>query len=232
MAETPYRALIKELPETERPRERLAFYGESALSTAELLAIALRSGSPQENALALAHHLLTAFNGLAGLARASVREMCAIPGIGPAKAAQVKAALELGRRLLLSGEDARPQITSPADAAQLLSAALGNEPQEQLCVVLLDSKNRVQRMPVVYRGNVNSSLIRVGEVFREAIKDNAASIIVAHNHPSGDPTPSPEDVQVTQALVRAGQLLNIPVLDHLIIGRQRYISLKERGLGF
>ncbi len=232
MAETSYHALIKELPETERPRERLAFYGEGALSTAELLAIALRSGSPQENALALAHHLLTAFNGLGGLARASVRELCAIPGIGPAKAAQVKAALELGRRLLLSGEDARPQITSPADAAQLLSAALSTEPQEQLVVLLLDSKNRVQRMPIIYRGNVNASFIRVAEVFREAIKDNAVSIIVAHNHPSGDPTPSPEDVQVTQALVRAGQLLHIPVLDHLIIGRQRYVSLKERGLGF
>jgi len=232
MADVEYHTLIKEMPESERPRERLELYGESALSNAELIAIALRTGSKTENAVGLAFRLLTAFQGLAGLAQASVRELCEVPGVGPAKAAQLKAALELGRRLILSSGDSRPQITCPADAANLFSAAMSTEPQEQLRVMLLDSKHRVQRMQVVYVGNVNSSMIRVAEVFRQAVKDNAVAIVVAHNHPSGDPTPSPEDVQVTEQMARAGQVLDIELLDHLIIGKQRYVSLKERGLGF
>lgn len=232
MANIPYHALIKEMPKNERPRERLALYGESALSNAELLAIALRTGSQKENAISLAQRLLAAFDGLSGLARASVQELCRVPGVKEAKAAQIKAALELGRRLILSVEDGRPQIRCPEDAATLLRASLCTEVQEQLRVMLLDSKHRVQRVHVVYVGNVNSAMIRVAEVFREAIKDNATAIIVAHNHPSGDPTPSPEDIQVTEQIVRVGRMLDVEVLDHLIIGRQQHISLKERGLGF
>ncbi len=232
MGDVEYHTLIKEMPKSERPRERLELYGEAALSNAELIAIALRTGSRTENALGLAQRLLTAFQGLGGLAQASVRELCEVSGIGPAKAAQLKAALELGRRLILSSGDSRPQITCPGDAANLFLAAMSTEAQEQLRVMLLDSRHRVQRMSVVYVGNVNTSMIRVAEVFRQAVKDNSAAIVVAHNHPSGDPTPSPEDVRVTEQMVRAGKMLDIEVLDHLIIGKQRYVSLKERGLGF
>jgi DNA repair protein RadC len=232
MADAPYHAVIKELPENERPRERLALYGESALSNAELIAIALRVGSRQENAVALAQRLLAAFDGLGGLARANISELCQVPGIKEAKAAQVKAALELGRRLILSSEDGRPQIRRPDDAANLFIAAMCTELQEQMRVMALDTKHRVLRTHLVYVGNVNTAVIRTAEVFREAIKENAVAIIVAHNHPSGDPTPSPEDVQITEEIVRAGNLLGIQVLDHLIIGRQQYLSLKERGLGF
>lgn len=227
-----YHPVIKEMPENERPRERLAIYGEGALSNAELIAIALRTGSRKENAIVLAQKLLAHFNGLGGLAKASVQELCGVSGIGLGKAAQVKAALELGRRAILYSDDSRPQIKSPEDAANLLMAAMSHEPQEQLCVLLLDTKHYVQRMIKLYIGNVNASMIRPAEVFRDAVKDNVPNVIIAHNHPSGDPTPSPEDVRVTEQIVRAGKLLDIEVLDHLIIGRQRYISLKERRLGF
>jgi DNA repair protein RadC len=155
-----------------------------------------------------------------------------VKGISTAKTAQLKAALELGRRLLISSPDARPQITSPADAANLLMLEMGSLEQENLRTILLDTKNRVLDTRNVYQGNVNSSIIRVAEIFREAVRANATAMIVAHNHPSGDPTPSPEDVQVTRSIVEGGRLLGIEVLDHLVIGRQRYVSLRERGLGF
>lgn len=231
MADAEYRIVIKELPEGERPRERLGLYGESALSNADLLAIALRTGSKRENALGLAQRLLVTFQGLVGLARASVQELCVVPGIGPAKAAQVKAAIELGRRLSLAGDDGRLQISSPDDAAAVFMDQMASEMQEQLRVMLLDTKHRVMRTSVVYMGNVNSSVVRAGEVFREAVKDNATAIIVAHNHPSGDPTPSIEDVEVTGALAQAGRLLDIKLLDHLIVARRGHVSLKARNPG-
>ena len=158
--------------------------------------------------------------------------MTQVKGISTAKTAQLKAALEVGRRLLLSSPDARPQITSPMDAANLLMLQMGCLEQENLRTILLDTKNRVLDSPTVYVGNVNSSIIRVSEIFREAIRANATALIVAHNHPSGDPTPSPEDVQVTRSIVEAGNLLGIEVLDHLVIGHQNFVSLRERGLGF
>lgn len=229
---TKYHFTIPEIPLGERPRERLQYYGATALSNAELLAILLRIGTPGENALALSTRLLTEFGGLAGLAKASFGELAHIKGIGTAKTAQLKAALELGRRLILTSPDSRPQITSPSDAANLLMLEMGGLEQEHLRTLLLDTKNRVLASPTVYIGNVNSSIVRISEVFREAIRENATALIVAHNHPSGDPTPSPEDVHVTRAIVEAGLLLGIEVLDHLVIGHQRFVSLKERGLGF
>jgi DNA repair protein RadC len=210
----------------------LQYHGANALSNAELLAILLRVGTPGENAVALGTRLLIEFGGLAGVANASFTDLNKIKGISTAKTAQLKAALELGRRLLLTSPDSRPQITSPQDAASLLMLEMGRLEQENLRVLLLDTKNRVLASPTVYIGNVNSSIVRVSEIFRNAVRENATALIVAHNHPSGDPTPSPEDVQVTRMMVEGGRLLGIDVLDHLVIGHQRYISLKELGLGF
>jgi len=227
-----YHLTIHDMPAGERPRERLQHYGPEALSTAELMAILSRTGSRGENVLDLATRLLSEFGGLGGLARATFSELSAVKGVGPAKAAQLKAGLEIGRRLLIAAPHERPQITSPADAANLLMLEMGHLEQEHLRVLLLDTKNCVLASRNVYKGNVNTSVIRIAELFRVAIRHNSTAMIIAHNHPSGDPTPSPEDVRVTRQIVEAGDLLDIEVLDHLIIGQGRYVSLKERGLGF
>jgi len=227
-----YHPTIKDLPAGERPRERLEHYGESALSTAELIAILLRSGVAGESVLHMAERLLARYGGLTGLAQAGFAELQQVKGVGPAKVTQLKAALELGRRLVVTSPQSRPQIKSPADAANLLMLEMGLLEQEHLRVLLLDTRNRVLAIHTVYVGNLNSSVVRVGEIFREAIKANSAALIVAHNHPSGDPTPSSQDVAVTEQIVEAGRLLNIDVLDHLVICQQRFVSLKERGLGF
>ena len=228
----PYRATMRDLPADERPRERLARYGSAALSTSELVAILLRTGGRGENVLQMAQNLLAAYGGLAGLARVNFRDLSAIKGIGTAKAAQLQAGLEIGRRLVIAAPGERPQITSPADAAALLMVEMTHLEQEHLRLLLLDTKNRVLASPTIYKGNVNTTVVRVAELFREAIRHNSTGLIVAHNHPSGDPTPSPEDVQMTRQIVQAGQLLGIEVLDHVIIGDNRFVSLKERGLGF
>lgn len=232
LPEMPPAYTIKELPADLRPRERLLYAGPGSLNHAELLAIILRTGRQGENVIRLAERLLATFGGLGGLARATTEELCQVPGLGQAKVAQVKAALELGRRLLLEAPGERPKITAPEDAAGLVMAEMGLLAQEELRVMLLDTRNRVQRIVTLYRGNVNTTVVRVGEVFRPAVRDNAPSIILVHNHPSGDPTPSPEDVRITSKVVEAGRLLNIQVLDHLVIGRNRFVSLRERGLGF
>jgi DNA repair protein RadC len=224
--------MIKDLPAQERPRERLARVGEGALSTAELVAIILRVGVGGESALAMARRLLSTYDGLPGLARASFAELHAERGLGNAKTAQLKAALELGRRLLLATPEDRIVVRSPSDVAQLLMAEMAHLEQEHFQVLYLDTRNRLLGSETVYIGSLNASHIRVAEVFRDAIKRNCAAIIVAHNHPSGDPSPSPEDVEVTRQLIAAGNLLNIELLDHLIIGQQRFVSLRERGLGF
>ena len=223
---------IKEMPQDLRPRERLEYVGAGALSVAELLAIVLRTGGQGENVIRQSERLLTEFNGLPGLARASFEELTRAHGVGKAKVTQIKAALELGRRLLLAAPQERDKIQSPTDVANLLMLEMGMLEREQVRVVLLDTKNHVQRTPVVYSGSLNAAVIRVGEIFTEAVRANSASLIVVHNHPSGDPTPSPEDVQVTKQIVAAGKLLQIDVLDHLIITRDKYVSLKERRLGF
>ena len=227
-----YRPTIKDLPLDERPRERLARAGESALSTTELLAIILRTGVGGESVLDMATRLISRYGGLPGLARASLAELQAEKGLGPAKTAQLKAALELGRRMLLAAPDERFVVRSPADVAQLMIAEMAHLEQEHFRALYLDTRNRLLGVETVYVGSLNASHIRVSEVFREAVKRNCAAIIVVHNHPSGDPTPSPEDVEVTRRLVAAGSLLDIEVLDHLIVGQQRFVSLRERGLGF
>ena len=223
---------ITDLPETERPRERLARLGPQALSNAELIAILLRVGVKGENAVQMGQRLLNEFSGINGIHRASFDEVCLQHGLGPAKAAQLKAAIELGRRLPLENPEERSAIHSPADAAALISYEMGALDHEEMWVLLLDTRNRVMKRVELYKGSTNSSQVRVGELFKSAVQNKAASIIVAHNHPSGDPTPSPDDVAVTRAIVQAGKLLDIEVLDHLVIGQARWVSMKERGLGF
>lgn len=217
---------------SERPRERLARHGAQALNTAELLAILLRVGVEGENAVQVGQRLLRQFGGLQGLQRATMDEVRLQRGLGEAKAATLKAAIELGRRLTLEAPNERPAINSPADAAALVMYEMGSLEQEHLRVMLLDTRNQVLDIVELYHGSLNSSMVRVGEVFKPAVRRNCASILVVHNHPSGDPTPSPDDVSVTRALVEAGKLLDIEVLDHLVIGQNRFVSMKERGLGF
>ena len=227
-----YHLRIREMPLSELPRERMRDYGPNALSDAELLAILLRVGVSGINVIQLAQKLLIDHGGWAGLQRLSFEEMTKIHGLGEAKAAQVKAALEIGRRLLLAQSEARPQIGSPADVAALLMLEMSHLEQEHLRVVLLNTKNHVLKIETVYVGTINSSAVRIGEVFKAALKLNAAALIVVHNHPSGDPTPSPEDVAVTRQLIEAGKLLDVDVLDHLVIGQACWVSLRERRLAF
>ena len=227
-----YTTMIRDLPRDERPRERLRESGPGSLSNAELIAILLRTGVQGENVLNLAVRLISQFQGLPGLGRASYRQLCSVKGISDAKACQLLAALELGRRFVSLHPEDRVTINSPGDVANLLAAEMSLLPQEHLKVILLDTKNHVLGVNDVYVGNVNSSVVRVAEVFRPAIRDNATSIIVVHNHPSGDPTPSPDDVAITSQLKATGELLGIEVLDHLVLASQGHVSLKERGLGF
>ena len=229
MTHNGYHITIREMPSDERPRERLQNYGADALSNTELLAILLRTGIKGENVLNLSARLLTEHEGLLGLAKADFNELASRKGLGPAKTSQLKAALELGKRLSLASPTQKPRITSPASAANLLMLDMGTLDQEHLRILLLDIKNYVIASPTIYIGNTDGITIRAKEVFRPAVKANATAIILAHNHPSGDPTPSPEDVQMTRRIVEAGKLLDIKVTDHIIIGHQRFVSLKEVG---
>lgn len=226
---TRYTVAMRDLPSEDRPRERLLRYGPQALSTMELMAILLRTGTRDYSAVGLAEHLLSKCGGLRGVAKASVRELSKIKGIGPVKAVEIAACVELGRRLSTRVSEPRPIITSPEDAADLLLPEIMGETKEHFLSLLLDTKNRVIKTLTVSVGSLDSSIVHPREVFKDAITHSAASILVAHNHPSGDLTPSPEDKAVTRRLVEAGQLLGIEVLDHLILGDGRWLSLKERG---
>lgn len=225
-----YHVRIKELPTDDRPRERLLQYGPESLSPAELLAILLRTGTERYSAIGMAEHLIKDYGGLRGVAMMNVTEMSAVHGIGPAKAAQIKAAIEFGRRLVAASGEERYKIRSPGDVYNYLCLDLRDEKREHFVALLLDTKNGVIYRHTVSVGDLSSSIVHPREVFKEAIRRSAASLIVAHNHPSGDPTPSPEDVSVTRRLVEAGEVLGIDVLDHIVLGDNRYISLKEKGL--
>ena len=227
-----YATMIRDLPAGERPRERLRELGAGALSNSELIAILLRTGTQGESVLNLATRLLAELGGLAALGRVSGAELTDFNGISEAKASQILAALELGRRLVSVSPDERTVINSPRDVANLLSAEMGSLDQERLRVLLLSTKNDVLGIHEIYKGNVNSSFVRVSEVLRPAVRQNSPAIIVVHNHPSGDPTPSPEDVLVTRDIIAGGKTLNIEVLDHIVIGGQSFVSLKNKGLGF
>lgn len=222
------RRRICDLPTEERPLYRLRRHGSNALSTAELLALLLGTA----DAPGLSQELLQEFGSLHGLARASKEQLMRLRGIGEAQAARLIAIMELSRRLQAPPAEEKPRVSSPADGANLLLPRLSHLEQEELHVLLLDTRNRVMGIRAIYKGSLNSSMVRIGEIFRPAIEAPAAAVIVAHNHPSGQPDPSPEDITVTRKIVAAGKLLDIAVLDHLVIGQGVYVSLKERNLGF
>jgi DNA repair protein RadC len=219
---------LQALPLRERPAYRVGHKGPDACAAHELLA-AVIGGAKQ---LEAAEALLARYESLSGIANAAAEELARVDGVGPAKAAAIQAALALGRRMVLESWKERDAIRSPSDVAQLLMAEMGHLEQEHLRVLYLDTRNRLLGSETVYVGTLNSSHVRVGEVFRDAVRRNCAAIIVVHNHPSGDPSPSPEDREVTRQLVEAGELLDVELLDHLVIGCQRFVSMRERGLGF
>jgi DNA repair protein RadC len=224
---------ISDLDVTDRPRERLAEVGPENLKTEELLAILLRVGVSGENAVQMAQRLLLDMKGLNGLQRASFVELAQQRGLGTAKAAQIKAAIELGRRLVRENPDQPVYLNKPQAAADLVQFEMAAFTQEHLWVLLADTRNRWISTEKIYKGSLNASTVRIGELFKPAILRNAASILLVHNHPSGDPSPSPEDIALTRAVVQVGKLLDIEVLDHIVIGtHQNYVSFKARGLGF
>jgi DNA repair protein RadC len=222
---------IRELPRTERPRERLKAHGAHALSSAELLAIVLGTGAAGRSALGLAHEVLAWADGsLRRIAGQPVAALTKLAGIGAARAVAVHAALELGRRAACEERDDGAPMRSPRDVFAVFAPRLEDLPVEEFHVAVLDSQHRLERDVTITRGILNSSLVHPREVFREAIAERAAAVILVHNHPSGDPTPSPDDRVVTEQLAAAGRLLDIPVHDHVIIGRGRYMSCAEAGL--
>ncbi|CAN5671195.1 DNA repair protein RadC [soil metagenome] len=214
------------------PREKLVACGPAALSAAELIGLVwgLRRGGgrPPPDA----GELLLRMDGLDGLSRAHPRELEGQPGVGPSRAASLAAAFELGRRALTDWPTGRWVIRSPTDLADRLVLQMGRLEREELRVVLLNTRNAVLAAPTIYQGNVSTALVRIGELFRDAVRQHAAGIVLVHNHPSGDPTPSPDDLHLTAESVAAGRLLDVAVLDHLIVGHDSYVSLRDRGIPF
>jgi DNA repair protein RadC len=223
---------VRDLPAAERPRERLALRGPGGLSAAELIAVVWGTGSGGRSAVDLAEEALARHASVGALARASDVELAAIPGIGAAKAARLAAAFELGRRSMADWPAGRWTIRSPRDVADRLVVEMGRLEREELRVVALNAKNVVQRVSTAYVGNVSASLVRVGELFRDAVRLDASGVVLVHNHPSGDPTPSPDDLHLTAEAIAAGRLLDIDVLDHVVIGHDAWVSLRDRGVTF
>ncbi|MGV2622246.1 DNA repair protein RadC [Halobacillus sp. ACCC02827] len=221
--------LIKDVPKEERPRERLMQLGAGRLSNQELLAIMLGSGTKQESVMELAGRLLVHFEGILLLKDATIEELTAIRGIGSAKAVMLMSAIELGRRLHQMKPVERYMIRSPEDGADFIMEEMRDLKQEHFICLFLNTKNQVIHRQTVFIGSLNASIVHPREVYKEAVKRSAASIICAHNHPSGDPTPSQEDIQVTRRLKECGKMIGIELLDHLVIGDRKFISLKEKG---
>ncbi|MFC4409896.1 DNA repair protein RadC [Chungangia koreensis] len=221
--------MIRDVHIADRPRERLVRQGASSLSNQELIAILLRTGTKEESVLHLANRVLSFFDQIQELKNATIEEMMSVKGIGQAKAVQLLAAVELGRRLSQKHPDKRYAIRSPQDAASLLMADMSSLKQENFVVLFLNVKNQVIHQQTIFIGSLNASIVHPREIFREAVKRSAASIICAHNHPSGNPNPSPEDIEVTQRLTEAGKIMGIEMLDHVIIGDHQFVSLKELG---
>ncbi|MEP9412612.1 MAG: DNA repair protein RadC [Candidatus Brocadia sp.] len=222
---------IKQLPAHERPRERLIQSGDEHLTDAELLGIIIRDGTTNYSAVDLAKKLLSEYGDLQRLSLASVGELCRIKGIGPARAAQIKAALSLAKRVSGASIRLQQQFKCSNDIFRHFHEQLRGKKQEVFLVVLLDNKNRIIKVETeVTKGSLTSSIVHPREAFKAAIRESAASVIFVHNHPSGDPEPSREDIQITQRLVEAGDIVGIRVLDHIIIGNGRFVSFKDKGI--
>lgn len=221
---------MKDLPLEERPRERLIRHGAERLANKELLAILLRTGTQQESALALAEKLLARFDSLRGLATASFEELVEVSGIGPAKATDILAAFELAKRLADSHMEFQGVVNSPQDAAQMVLRELSLEDKEHFMILMLNTKHRIIAKKVISIGHLHASLVHPREMFKEAIKRSSAAVILVHNHPSGDLTPSKDDLTTTERLKEVGEILGIEVLDHIIVGDNRYLSFREQGL--
>jgi DNA repair protein RadC len=220
---------MKTVAPHDRPREKLLRLGAAALGDNELLAIVLGHGRPRASALDMANAVLEATDGAHGLVRTRYDDLCAIPGIGHARAAQILAAVELGRRTLTRPVRERVQIVNARSAAEFLLPQYGNRPVEQFGVLLLDTKRRVIRTLVLSVGTLDASIVHPREVFGAAAAAGAAALVLFHNHPSGDPKPSPDDVELTRRLAAAGVLMGIDVIDHVILADVRYFSFKEEG---
>lgn len=222
----------RQVPVAERPRERLGQAGPAALLTTELVGLIWGTGTPGRPAELLAEEALERLDGLPGLAAASVADLAAVPGVGPARAARLAAAFELGRRATTAWPERRWMIRAPRDLADRLLPEMGRLEREELRVVLLDARNAVRGVSTVYVGNVSAALVRIAELFRDGVRRQAAGLILVHNHPSGDPSPSPDDLHLTAEAVAAGRLLDLPVLDHVILGHGTFVSLRDRGIPF
>src|SRR3954447_4697171 len=220
---------MKTVAPHDRPREKLERAGPGVLGDNELLALVLGHGASRSGALELANAVLAAVGGLHGLARATSDELRRVPGIGAARASQLIAAVEAGRRTLVRSRRERPQIRAAIDAAQVLVAEYGTRPVEQFGVLLLDTRHRVLRTTLLSVGTLDASIVHPREVFRAAASAGAAALILFHNHPSGDPAPSDDDIALTKRLVRAGELMGIAVIDHIIVAENRFHSLREQG---
>lgn len=225
--------LIGDMPVKERPRERLELLGPKNLSEAELLAILLRVGMKGESAVQQAQRVLKELNGVNGIYKAPFHDLCRTKGVGKAKAAQIMAALELGQRITAEDYSTKTLLNNPSAVARLVEMEMVTFQQENLWVLVLDTRGRLISVEKIYRGTLYASNVRNAEIFRPAIIKNGASIILIHNHPSGDPTPSTEDISFTHGAIAAGKNLEIDVLDHIVIGGiGNYISLKEKGVNF
>ena len=220
---------MKELTPSDRPREKLLAHGAHALGDNELVAVVVGCGCRDRDALAIANELLASRGGLHGLSRSTTGDLQCAAGVGRARAAQIAAAIELGRRTLTQAPRHRPQLLAPDDTAAFLMPAFSGRPVEQFGLVLLDTKYRVIRTAIVAVGTLNSTVVEPRDVYREAVQGSAAAVVVFHNHPSGDPRPSPDDVALTARLREAGVLLGVDLIDHVILGDARYYSFKEMG---
>ncbi|MDZ7292772.1 MAG: DNA repair protein RadC [candidate division KSB1 bacterium] len=225
-----YKIRITDLPEDQRPRERLIQHGPESLSDAELLAIILRTGDGKRSAIDLAHHILNQCHGFRGLDAMSIDELCGIRGVGPAKAAQIKAALTIGRKLVGEKLPERKHIQTSRDVFDLLHSRLRNLPREVFIMLLLTARNRLIKEQKLYEGTLTQSMVTPREVLKEAINGKASAVIFVHNHPSGEPSPSLEDRQITKQLVEACKTAGIIVHDHIIIGDEKFFSFADEGL--
>lgn len=222
--------MLRDVPEEERPRERMIRQGPEHLSNVELIALLLRTGSMGESVMVLAQRVLSQVGGLKGLVNLSYHELTQIHGIGPAKAVQILAGIELGQRLVKALPEDTDVIRCPSDAVQLVMEEMRFLQQEHFVCMFLNTKNRVIDKKCIFIGSLNTSVVHPREIFREAIRCSAASVICIHNHPSGDPTPSQEDIEITKRLFNAGEMIGIEMIDHLIIGDQTYYSMRENSL--